>query len=205
MAIPIAAALAGSKALIGSKLAGTAGKSGGLAASGLVKEYVKPLALYAPNRYERMYRKQIMDQARSLGAQGGAFAPGEREQAIAGGVGQVSSAQEERMAQLARQGGASSAMVQDQQRKLMQDSLAARGQVASAVRDVDVQEYAKEIAKSQKDTKGLGDAERKKREQALAVQKPVAETDALLSGMKASDKYSAEQIETIANMFGAAT
>ena len=162
-------------------LLGTSLVSKGLAAKGLAKEYGKPMALYAPNRFERMYRKQVMDQARKLGQQGGAFSPGEREQAIASGVGQVSSAGEERMAQLARQrGAASSAMVQEQQRKLMQDLLAARGQVASAVRDVDVQEYEKEIAKSQQDLAMLGAMERQRRQQALAKQKPVAEQEAAL-------------------------
>jgi len=179
MALTGGIGLAAAKAV--PSLLGTSLVSKGLAAKGLAKEYGKPLALYAPNRYERMYRKQIMDQARRLGQQGGAFTPGEREQAIASGVGQVSSAGEERMAQLARQGGAaSSAMVQEQQRKLMQDLLAARGQVASAVRDVDVQEYAKEIAKSQQDLAKLGAMERKRRQQALVQQKPVAEREAML-------------------------
>lgn len=199
MAVPpglIAAAVKAAPTLLG-----TAGPSAGFTPKALVAEYGKPAASYVPDKFERMYRKQVLAQARALAAQGGAFTPGEREQAIAGGVGLVDTAGEQRRAQLARQSGAAGAgqrgIAQAAQRQLTKDLLAARGQVASSVRDVDVREYAKEIQKSQADLLQASAMERKRRDQALKMHEAEAEESAFTAAQLKESGITDEQIEAL--------
>ena len=136
---------------------------------------IKPALLYAPSKMERDYKKRTMGEAARLAGARSGLTYGQEQRALAAGAGQVQSAVAQKDAQLQRGGdvqAGQSGVKQQAQRQLTQDSIAGRGQVASAVRDVGIKELGRKQAVLKQDQLTLIQMERARREAALGAHQP---------------------------------
>ena len=159
-------------------LIGTAGTKG-LALQGLKSlgtEYGMAGLQYVPSKMERQYRKSIKERAKRLQKQQGGLSYGQEQRALAAGVGQVQSAEQQRRAQLARQMGGvqtgQSGVAAQQQRDLTRQAMAGRQAVQSQVRELSIQELRKQQAILQQDRMKAIQLEAARRQRALQTLQP---------------------------------
>ena len=161
---------------IGTRIAaGTTAKMAGKLAGGkgMLDSYGKSAAAYTPDKFERQYRKSILDKQKKLATQQGGLTFGEEQRAIASGVGQIQAAGQQQQATLARQSSARqtgmSGVTAQQQRDLSKMVMQGRGQVASQVRDVSLADLRKQQAQLQQNMLQASAMERARRIQALGA------------------------------------
>jgi hypothetical protein len=142
----------------------------------LPTEYGMAALQYMPSKMERQYRKGIQEQAKRLQQQQGGLSYGQEQRALASGVGQVQSVEQERRAQLARQMGGvqagQSGVAAQQQRDLTRQAMAGRQAVQSQVRELSIQDLRRQQAQLQQDRMRAIQMESARRQRALQALQP---------------------------------
>lgn len=165
-------------------------------------EYGMPALQYMPSKFERQYRKGIQERAKQLQSRQGGLTYGQEQRALAAGVGQVQSAEQQRRAQLARQMGGvqtgQSGMAAQQQRDLTRQAMAARQAVQSKVRDLSVEELRKQQALLQQDRMRAIQMEQHRRQRALQALKPgIGQAEAQQRGFASQPSATAMEASSI--------
>ena len=158
---------------------------------------------YVPSKMERQYRKSIKERAKRLQKQQGGLSYGQEQRALAAGVGQVQSAEQQRRAQLARQMGGvqtgQSGVAAQQQRDLTRQAMAGRQAVQSQVRELSIQELRKQQAILQQDRMKAIQLEAARRQRALQTLQPgVGDIEAKGKGIAAQKEDASKFLQSSA-------